>query len=38
MNTEELREPDSSKYPKGYLEKITADPEQKKTKKQPQGK
>lgn len=34
-NTEELHEPDSNKYPRGHVEKLMADPPEKKNSKQP---
>jgi len=30
-NTEELKEPDSNKYPRGHIEKLTAEPPEKKS-------
>jgi len=38
MNTEELNEPDANKYPRGHIEKLMADPEEKKQTKKPSGK
>lgn len=38
MNTEELNEPDTNKYPRGHIEKLMADPEVKKPAKKSSGK